>query len=302
MARIRSIKPEFWTSEQVMECSPLARLLFIGMWNFADDLGRLSLSPKMIKAQVFPSDEISSESIRRMIDALSSNGLLLIYEVNGREYVQITGWQHQKIDRPQPGKCPAPTNGFKSAEKPAFDEHSTNDRRMIDERSPTEGKGEDRKGEEKKETRASALAAGWPADFRDQFWQRYPHKVGKPKAIAKLELAMKRGVEWQSILEGLDRYVRAKPADRPWLNPETFINQERWTDQPAGSVPVQIGEVDMDWDREMERFKRGMPWSKWGGPEPGMAGCKVPPSILIKYGYGLPDQHVSSPQLRSMGH
>lgn len=231
MARIRSIKPEFWTSEQVMECSALARLLFIGMWNFADDLGRLSLSPKTIKAQVFPSDDINSESVRRMIDELSSNGLLLIYEVNGREYIQITGWQHQKIDRPQPGKCPAPVNGFKSSEKQQFDEHSTNDRRTFDD--GREGKGEDRKGEEKKETRASALAAGWPADFREQFWNRYPNKVGKPKALAKLELAMKRGIEWQAILEGLNRYIRTKPPDRPWLNPETFINQQRWTDEPA---------------------------------------------------------------------
>ncbi len=39
MARIRSIKTEFWTAEQVMECSPIARLLFIGMWNFCDDGG-----------------------------------------------------------------------------------------------------------------------------------------------------------------------------------------------------------------------------------------------------------------------
>lgn len=167
---------------------------------------------------------------------------------------------------------------------------------------PPDNREQNTETESKKETRAGALAAGWPSDFREQFWNRYPHKVGKPKAIAKLELAMKRGVAWQSILDGLDRYIRAKPADRPWLNPETFINQERWTDQPAGSTPDQAGEVVMDWDREMERFKRGMPWSKWGGPEPGMAGCKVPPSILIKYGYGLPDQHVSSPQLRSMGH
>jgi len=39
MARIRTIKPEFWVSEQVGECSPNARLLFIGMWNFCDDRG-----------------------------------------------------------------------------------------------------------------------------------------------------------------------------------------------------------------------------------------------------------------------
>ena len=40
MARIRTIKPEFWASEQVMDCKPVTRLLFIGLWNFVDDFGR----------------------------------------------------------------------------------------------------------------------------------------------------------------------------------------------------------------------------------------------------------------------
>ena len=51
-------------SEQVMECSLNARLLFIGMWNFADDCGRFPLAPKTIKAQIFPGDDISSETIQ----------------------------------------------------------------------------------------------------------------------------------------------------------------------------------------------------------------------------------------------
>lgn len=108
MARIRTIKPEFWTSAQVMECSPIARLLFIGMWNFADDAGRLNYSEKTLKAQIFPSDDIPSENIRGMIVELSSNGLLLIYEFSGQKYIQITGWHHQKIDKPRESKIPRP--------------------------------------------------------------------------------------------------------------------------------------------------------------------------------------------------
>jgi hypothetical protein len=49
MARIRTVKPEFWTSEQVMELSPLARLAFIGMWNFCDDAGVHTASAKRLK-------------------------------------------------------------------------------------------------------------------------------------------------------------------------------------------------------------------------------------------------------------
>lgn len=90
---------------------------------------------------------------------------------------------------------------------------------------------------EKKETRASALPDDWPTDFREQFWKLYPNKVGKPKALAKLERVAKRAVHvpWAEIMDGLERYIRSKPPDRPWLNPETFINQERWADQPANT-------------------------------------------------------------------
>jgi hypothetical protein len=86
---------------------------------------------------------------------------------------------------------------------------------------------------EKKETREVALDDGWPADYREVLWQAYPNKVGKPKALAKLDACRKRGVGFADIMAGLDRYIRTKPPDRAWLNPETFLNQERWTDQPA---------------------------------------------------------------------
>lgn len=112
MARIRTIKPEFWTNERVMECSVPARLLFIGMWNFADDCGRLTLSAKTLKAQIMPSDDFSANDILGMLQELSKNGLVLAYEAGGKQYLQITGWQHQRIDKPQAAKHPGPENGY----------------------------------------------------------------------------------------------------------------------------------------------------------------------------------------------
>lgn len=134
MARIRTIKPEFWTSEQIMECSTTARLLFIGMWNFCDDAGRHPASSKTLKAEVFPGDDITSDEVGVMLDELEANGLIERYEVAERQYFQVTGWHHQKIDRPN-FKHPAPKN-----RQPIADE-SPSDRRSIDEQSPPEGKG-----------------------------------------------------------------------------------------------------------------------------------------------------------------
>jgi hypothetical protein len=99
--------------------------------------------------------------------------------------------------------------------------------------TPPDTESESESESEKKKTRASALADGWPKDFKDQFWAKYPNKVGKPKALAKLEACMRRGVPWAAIITGIENYIRTKPPDRAWLNPETFINQERWNDQPA---------------------------------------------------------------------
>ena len=133
MARIRTIKPEFWTSEQVVECSPTARLLFIGLWNFCDDAGNHPASAKTIKMQIFPGDDIPLSSIDGLLQELVNNGLLARYESEGRQYFHVTGWHHQKIEKPS----------FKYP-KPSFGELSANGRRQ----SPPgmEGKGEEGKG------------------------------------------------------------------------------------------------------------------------------------------------------------
>ena len=72
------------------------------------------------------------------------------------------------------------------------------------------------------------------------FWSEFPNKVGKPKAETSFVAARKRA-SFEAIMSGLARYVAAKPADRAWLNPTTFLNQDRWEDQPGVVVPMARG-------------------------------------------------------------
>jgi hypothetical protein len=163
MARIRTIKPEFWSSEQIMECSPNARLMFIGLWNFCDDAGRRRFSPKQIKALIFPSDDFTSENIVGWFDELSSNGLTIKYVVDDVEYLEVTGWKHQKIDKPQPSKIPPP-NGADTGQ-------STKAHRMVAdgrEGKGREGKGRERgRGREKKERKKERRRGAQKRDFTD---------------------------------------------------------------------------------------------------------------------------------------
>ena len=99
MARIRSIKPEFWTSEQIAECSPNARLMFVGMWNFSDDYGVSPASCHRLKTQIFPSDPFTKDQIQSWVTELIEQKLIVEYEVSGEKYWWVTGWdKHQKPD------------------------------------------------------------------------------------------------------------------------------------------------------------------------------------------------------------
>jgi hypothetical protein len=106
LSRIRTVKPEFWSSEQVMSVSPLARLLFIGLWNFCDDAGRHPYTPRTLKALIFASDDITTAEVGRMLEELATAGLLEVYSVGAREFLEVTGWHHQRIDHPQKPRYP----------------------------------------------------------------------------------------------------------------------------------------------------------------------------------------------------
>jgi hypothetical protein len=74
-------------------------------------------------------------------------------------------------------------------------------------------------------------------EFKEQFWPVWPNKVGKPAAAAAYVRARKRGNTLDQIIKGLTSYVNSKPPERPWLNPATFLNQDRFLDEPAKEAP-----------------------------------------------------------------
>src|SRR5690606_1712930 len=111
MARIRTIKPEFCTSEQIVECSTSARLLFVLMWCFCDDAGRHLANIKRLKMEVFPGDPFTDDQIRSFVDELIRAGLLVEYEYESTCFWQVTGWKHQRIERPTYKYGPLDRNG-----------------------------------------------------------------------------------------------------------------------------------------------------------------------------------------------
>ena len=98
MPRIRSVKPEFWDDEGVGALHPCARLLFICMWNLADDHGRLRGSTRLLHLRAFPYDDITDDDAAAWIDQLVAQDMVRPYESNGQRYYWVRNWEkHQKI-------------------------------------------------------------------------------------------------------------------------------------------------------------------------------------------------------------
>lgn len=112
MARIRTIKPEFWTSEDIAALPIAARLVFIGLWSYVDDNGVGIYNERLIASTLFPMDDPreSLANVRDSLAKLRDRGLIELYEAHGRRLIHICKWdEHQKVDRPRKPKHPKPS-------------------------------------------------------------------------------------------------------------------------------------------------------------------------------------------------
>ena len=151
MPRIRTIKPEIWMSPQVMNLSPNARLLFIGLITQADDEGRGSADARRLKAAIFGGDDCTAADVKDWLAEIVGQKLAMTYDggEHGELYELPTWRDHQSIDRPKRSRYP-----LSSSNRRSIDEHAPNDREGSEGSEGTKGSLADRAP-----TRAGALRA-----------------------------------------------------------------------------------------------------------------------------------------------
>lgn len=108
MARVRTLKPEFFTDADLCEMQPLARLVFAGLWCHADREGRLEDKPRELKVKILPFDACDMDAL---LADLATAGFIARYEVAGRRYIEIPRFsEHQRFHRDEkPHGHPAPS-------------------------------------------------------------------------------------------------------------------------------------------------------------------------------------------------
>lgn len=208
MARIRTIKPEFFTSEDIVTMSPLARLLYVALWCEADREGRMEWKPVTFKMRYLPGDDCD---INALAKELTEKGLLILYQAVDKCLAEIpTFSKHQVINnRESPSTLPARDKHAKPTRAP---------------RVKAEGK--ERKGKEGKEY---AVSAGF-----DRFWKTWPPGDRKQDRKDCWEKWEREGLE--SVADAICTDVETKKRDSvKWRDgfvemPMTYLNNRRWED------------------------------------------------------------------------
>lgn len=108
--RIRTIKPEFWTDATMVQLPLLSRLLFIGLWNCADDHGYLDDEVDRIAMQILPRED--PLEVGEALDLLIATGRIdRLVDEGGETFLRVTNWEkHQRVDRPSESKVNRPSS------------------------------------------------------------------------------------------------------------------------------------------------------------------------------------------------
>ena len=211
MARIRTIKPEFFTSEDIVSLPAFARLLYIALWCEADREGRFAWKPKTFKIRYFPADNVV---ITELCSELIESGLVVLYG-DGLAYIPKFS-RHQHVNpRESKSELPDPT---------------APNLRVIHASPPVTDTQVGREGREGKEHASSTHEKSF-----EEFWKIYPKKKAKGDA-EKFWLKMKPN---EHLVDEILQAVQRATTSVSWLKnggefipyPATWLNQKGWLDE-----------------------------------------------------------------------
>ncbi len=246
--RIRSIKPEFWRSDDIAALDLSTRLLFIGLWSYVDDNGvgvdRLS----SITADLFAPDlardpRDTFATVSRGLQKLSEASLITRYTVSGRDFLHISTWaKHQRIDKPAKERYSPPT----------CDDAIIRETLATPSRGPREtlapGAGEQgSRGAGDLTTSSDAPQSDKRDQGFDNFYTLYPRKEAKGSALKAWRTATKK-TDAHTIITGLRLQLASlQMQDRKFQPlPATWLNAERWADEAS---PVTADPMQSIWDK-----------------------------------------------------
>lgn len=93
----RILREGILTSERVDRLTPQGELFYRRLMSVVDDFGRFDGRPQMLRVSCFPLrvDRVREADISRWLDELQTAGLIALYAVNGKPYLEMHDFRQQ---------------------------------------------------------------------------------------------------------------------------------------------------------------------------------------------------------------
>lgn len=104
----RILKESICTNEQIDKLSPFDEIVFYRLIVNADDYGIFDGRPSILRSRLFPLRDIRNSQIEDAIHNLASVELVSTYEVDGKPFVRLLGWERNQQIRARKSKYPGP--------------------------------------------------------------------------------------------------------------------------------------------------------------------------------------------------
>lgn len=107
----RILKESICRSEDIDSLTWFEEVLFYRLIVICDDFGRFDGRIKIIKGSCFPLKSVTEKDIERALNKLSAVGLVKLYQVEEKPYLQLVTWSSHQTIRNQKSKYPeCPSN------------------------------------------------------------------------------------------------------------------------------------------------------------------------------------------------
>jgi hypothetical protein len=292
MARIRSIHPGLTSDEAYMSMSMTAKAAWTPLWMQCDDHGIFEWKPIVLKALIFPADNVDFAAVLSELELL---GCVRRIDIQGRPHGVVRNFaKYQRPKNPsyrhfKAEELPADVGSYiavKGATPPVLPQSSPSTTENPPQRKEEGGKREEEEVKESSPTPSAPSAS----DAFERFKRSYPRRDGANPwlpAEKKFLALVKTGVDPQVIIRGAEALAREEGARGnvgTKFIPQalTWLNQQRFQDIAVASFAA--GPSEIDWDNVLAFYKRTKVWTRDAGPDPDSPACRAPPELLDKYG------------------
>lgn len=102
----RILKESICTSDDVATLDWFDEVFFYRLIVNCDDFGRMDARPAILRARLFPLKDVTNSMIEKAVDALHDAGLIYVYKVNGKPFLQLRTWERHQQIRAKKSKYP----------------------------------------------------------------------------------------------------------------------------------------------------------------------------------------------------